>query len=324
MLTSTSVPRPARFVRYGFAIKCALFSVAAFAGSPPVFYGDGNGPITPVPPPVRPSCTAVEASESFSYPRNGTSLIAGKTFDPSTTTRGGGEVYVKTPVIPGAQVRKTAVSGGRFQYCVRPFLVNTGDGPSPAGITVYLTRNTATLPNEVGIDMALVTGRYATTPIAAKMAHSIPASATKLLGNESAPETWCATLTESAAKGLSLFVNVPRQSLRTEGIEVSNGESSTKAGSTTANTSTQRSATLKLDRNQIDAIRVPTAIQEYSTVCRLEFDSLMASETDPQPRALDAGQRFSPTGSERQAFLPVAIPAGPRSTMGTKALSLSK
>jgi hypothetical protein len=284
-------------------MKCALLAGAAFAGSPPVFLGDGSGPIGAASPTRRLSCTQIDASTSPSYPRNGVSFTTGKTIVAlGPSKRGGGEVYVATPVIPGAQVRKTQAAGGKYNYCVRPFLVNTGEGPSPSGITVYLTRNLEQSHVLAGVDTALVTSPSPrATPRSATVSQSIPAKTTEII-----PQIWCTTLSESAANGLSLFVNVPRQSLL---IATPKGDSTGTNANTTTPTSTQKVGVAT--RNFNAAIQAPRAVQEYSTVCKLEFDTADQSPADPQPRVLALNELFNVPESVVQSYLPTVISVGP-------------
>jgi hypothetical protein len=300
MLTPIFSHRNLPFIRNSAATAFALFSVAALAGSPPLMKGDGDGPIGLVPPFKRPACTSIDSTSSLVYPRGLGLKKAMKQPSNGSVDDKPPVIYVETPVIPGAQVRKTAASGGRFQYCVRPFLVNTGASASPAGIAVYLTRNAATQPNDFGSDTALVTAFAGSTPLS-KIVESIPAGATKLV-----TEVWCTTLSESAAKGLSLFVNVPAQSLL---VQAGNGASTGSVGSTSPSASAQKRATSASTPATQPAVRVPTQIQEYSTVCKLDFDTEEQSTADPQPRVLrsDPIQQFSSTSAVRPAFLPVTV-----------------
>ena len=313
MLTPKFSHRNLPFIRNSAATTFALISVAALAGSPPLMKGDGDGPIGLVPPFKRPVCTSIDSTSSLVYPRGLGLKKAMKQPSNGSVHDKPPVIYVETPVIPGAQVRKTADSGGRFQYCVQPFLVNTGASASPAGIAVYLTRNVATQPNDFGSDTALVTTFAGSTPLST-IVESIPAGATKLV-----PQVWCTTLSESAARGLSLFVNVPPQSLR---IQIENSQTSGTAGSTSA----QTTSTKKLGANAVvgatrPSRRMPTEIQEYSTVCKLDFDTDEQSTADPQPRVLRADpiQQFSSISTVRQAYLPVAVSREQASVGGPKA-----
>lgn len=303
MLTSKSVLPCARFVRYGFAMKCTLLSVAAIAGSPPVFQGDGSGPIERVPPYHRLACTAVDSDAKTAYPKGFAPNMAMKQALPKDAGKPkGGVLYVETPVIPGAQVKKTSATSGRFNYCVQPFLVNTGDGPSPAGITVYLTRNPEVAPHLAGVDTALVTALLSNaTPRSASVPQSIPAKATHII-----PQIWCTTLSESAAKGLSLFVNVPAQSLL---VEQTTDDGTHAAGAGTASTKTQKvGASSAALANADAATRLRVAVQQYSTVCKLDFDNATASDKAPQPRVLIDDAAFAvPSVVPLPAYLPTTV-----------------
>ncbi len=279
----------------------------ASAGGPPGFAGDGGGTINHVAYADRPQCEVVDLTWKDTYPK---SAMAGALRKLSQTNPGPnpgpgpGVVYATDPILPGARSSKQILSATANRYCVQPFIVNTSDSPSHKNLQIFFTRTDPT--SGVTHDVPLTTARAASTPRSATLALSIPGRGTTVI-----QEAWCVDLSDQAAKGLSLFLNVPAQNL----LELVGPRDNKSGGSlTNADQSKAGSATNRLGAtaSKPDA-KLPTLIQQYSTACKLTFPESSATDGNtpapvPTPRVVTPSAWTVPI---KPAYLPFTVQISP-------------
>lgn len=269
-----------------------LLPIAAFApclvlaASPPYSQGDGGGCIRHDPDSGRPLCRDVRSDTL--YPKSagvGTLARAPNTPPPTGHGCGGNTGYIADPAVPGETRSWQEPRGALTRYCVQPKVVNTGEGPTPANMQVFLVGDK---------DFPLTTNAIGTTRRMANIALPIAGKdATRV------DETWCVDLPSTApVPNLSLFLNVPAQNLLSGILQPSGASGAGTATPTAPNAASARGTSV------ITAVKNNGTIKAYSTACKLEFSDSPGPKRDISKDKLSFVPRV--TGPSNK---PVDIPA---------------
>lgn len=256
----------------------ALAPCLVLAASPPLGQSDGGGCVKP-PDDRRPLCRDVRSDTPYPKSSSVGELAKAPNNPQPGHGCGGNTGYIADPAVPGQTQSWQEPRGALTRYCVQPRVFNTGRGPTPANMQVFLVGDK---------DFPLTTAPFGTTRRMANIALPIAGK-----GETPVAEAWCVDLPSTApAPNLSLFLNVPAQNLLIGTLQPSGAGGAGSAAPTAANAASAKVASVTT------AVKNNGTIKAYSTACKLDFlDSPNPSRDLTQDRLSFVPRKpSSPTG----------------------------